>query len=432
MAEKELNPEPEDYKESPKENFEPEDEYKEPQLEPETPAEISQSEKIPGYYFYRRKKAKTKLKRKHFKMPGWFNISLTTLLIIAVIFGTWGLAAGHFPPWGFSVDVATTPVGGGTVNLSPDQASYSGGSRVDLNAVPANGYRFGYWGGDASGTDPSVSLSMNSSKSVTATFIRQHHLNISTAPQSGGSLSTISGDFDAGTILSLTTSPMPGYRFDYWSGDVSGTNPSISITMDTDKNIVANFVPLLLLTVNLTPTSAGIVSPATEYFDYGATVTLTAQAAPGYQFVGWTGDLTNISATINITMDKNYTLTANFAPIIQSTSMVLPNRIGDSTWISWSKNLIAGQYIVINSGLTGVFNLSDSSHLWRVEVFSPDGEYIDNWFGDYWLTPEHVFAFQAQISGTYVVKISHYSSFIKDLSMTFSPGGWIINGNSWS
>ncbi|AII58622.1 cell wall-binding protein [Dehalococcoides mccartyi] len=446
MAEKELNPEPENSREPLDEDFEPvgkniesskgtrdtEDEYKEPPLEPETPAEVSQSEKIPGYYFYRRKKAQAKVKSKHSKMPAWFNISLAALIVLGIIFGGWGLASGHFPPWGMSVDVSISPVGGGKVNLSPDKSSYSSGSNVNLNAVAAAGYRFDHWSGDLSGNSPSVSLSLNSSKNIVANFVRQFQLNISTSPQAGGNLSTISGNFDAGTIIDITANPMQGYRFDHWSGDINGTNPTISFIMDTNKNIVANFVPLLLLTISITPNAAGIVTPEGNYFDYGASITLTAQAAPGYQFIGWTGDLTTNLTTINITMDKNYTLTANFAPVIQTVSLVMPNRIGESTWISWSKELLKDQYIVINSSLAGAFNLSDSSHLWRVEVFRPDGEHIENWFGDYWLNPEHVFAFTAQISGTYMLKVSHYSSFIKDLNMSFSPGGWVITGYSWS
>ncbi|MGE0902586.1 MULTISPECIES: InlB B-repeat-containing protein [Dehalococcoides] len=446
MPEKELNPEPDNSREPhdedfepldknnefSKENSEPADEYEEPPLEPETPAEVSQSEKIPGYYFYRRKQAKTKLKGRHSKMPAWFNISLAVLIVLGVIFGSWGLTAGHFPPWGIAVDVSISPSGGGTVNLSPDKSSYSRGSSINLNAVAAAGYRFDHWSGDLSGTNPAVSLSLNSSKNIVANFVRQFQLNISTSPQAGGSLSTVSGSFDAGSVIELSANPMQGYRFDHWSGDISGTDPSISFIMDANKTIVANFVPLLLLAVNISPNAAGIVTPEGDYFDYGASITLTAQAAPGYQFIGWTGDLTTNLTTINITMDKNYTLTANFAPVIQTASLVLPNRIGESTWISWSKELLKDQYIVINSSLTGAFNLSDSSHLWRVEVFGPDGEHIENWFGDYWLTPEHIFAFTAQVSGTYMLKISHYSSFIKDLNMSFSPGGWVISGYSWS
>ncbi|KSV16250.1 cell wall-binding protein [Dehalococcoides mccartyi] len=517
MPEKELNPEPDNSREPhdedfepldknnefSKENSEPADEYEEPPLEPETPAEVSQSEKIPGYYFYRRKQAKTKLKGRHSKMPAWFNISLAVLIVLGVIFGSWGLTAGHFPPWGIAVDVSISPSGGGTVNLSPDKSSYSRGSSINLNAVAATGYRFDHWSGDLSGTNPAVSLSLNSSKNIVANFVRQFQLNISTSPQAGGSLSTVSGSFDAGSVIELSANPMQGYRFDHWSGDLSGTNPAVSLSlnssknivanfvrqfqlnistspqaggslstvsgsfdagsvielsanpmqgyrfdhwsgdlsgtdpsisfiMDANKTIVANFVPLLLLAVNISPNAAGIVTPEGDYFDYGASITLTAQAAPGYQFIGWTGDLTTNLTTINITMDKNYTLTANFAPVIQTSSLVLPNRIGESTWISWSKELLKDQYIVINSSLTGAFNLSDSSHLWRVEVFGPDGEHIENWFGDYWLTPEHIFAFTAQVSGTYMLKISHYSSFIKDLNMSFSPGGWVISGYSWS
>lgn len=75
-------------------------------------------------------------------------------------------------------------------------------------------------------------------------------------------------------------------------------------------------------TLNVNKTGAGTVTsvPAgincgedcSEDFSRGVTVTLTAQAADGSVFGGFTGDCTGTSCTV--TMDAAKTVTANFSP----------------------------------------------------------------------------------------------------------------------
>ncbi|MBI4306788.1 MAG: hypothetical protein HY678_10765, partial [Chloroflexi bacterium] len=60
----------------------------------------------------------------------------------------------------------------------------------------------------------------------------------------GSGLVTMSppgGAFAAGTPVTLTASPAPGYVFDSWSGDATGTAASIVVTVDRPKNITARF-----------------------------------------------------------------------------------------------------------------------------------------------------------------------------------------------
>ena len=51
-----------------------------------------------------------------------------------------------------------------------------------------------------------------------------------------------SHDYDEGSSVTIVATPASGWRFDHWGGDVSGTNPSISITMNSNKNVTAYFV----------------------------------------------------------------------------------------------------------------------------------------------------------------------------------------------
>jgi beta-lactamase superfamily II metal-dependent hydrolase len=47
--------------------------------------------------------------------------------------------------------------------------------------------------------------------------------------------------YDDGTQVTITTSPAFGWKFDHWSGDTSGTSPTIVITMDSNKKVTAYF-----------------------------------------------------------------------------------------------------------------------------------------------------------------------------------------------
>lgn len=64
-------------------------------------------------------------------------------------------------------------VGSGSVTKSPDGTSYHYGDLVELNATADLGWTFSGWSGDLSGTSNPVSITMNSSKTVTATFTKK-------------------------------------------------------------------------------------------------------------------------------------------------------------------------------------------------------------------------------------------------------------------
>ena len=68
-------------------------------------------------------------------------------------------------------DLTISASGQGTTNPDPGTHSYSQGTSVTITATPASGWRFDHWGGDASGTNSSVTITMNSNKSIVAYFV---------------------------------------------------------------------------------------------------------------------------------------------------------------------------------------------------------------------------------------------------------------------
>ena len=69
-------------------------------------------------------------------------------------------------------------------------------------------------------------------------------LTMAVSPSGSGTTNPSVGmhSYAAGTSVTLTATAASGYDFNYWSGAASGTSSTTSVTMDTDKSAIANFV----------------------------------------------------------------------------------------------------------------------------------------------------------------------------------------------
>ncbi len=88
--------------------------------------------------------------------------------------------------------------------------------------------------------------------------------------------------YDSASTVQLTAVPATGYHFTGWSGDVAvghETDNPLTLTMDANKNITANFaINTYTLTVNADPLVGGTVTKDPDHaaYDSSATVQLTA------------------------------------------------------------------------------------------------------------------------------------------------------------
>jgi hypothetical protein len=129
----------------------------------------------------------------------------------------------------------------GQVYRDPDEASYKAGSTVLLTAVPNNGFTFDSWSGDLISTENPFLLVMDTNKDITANFRRTRYtLNVSSE---NGTVERYpdQADYDEGETVLVKAFPDEGFVFESWSGDMSDTIDRISIVMDADKHITANF-----------------------------------------------------------------------------------------------------------------------------------------------------------------------------------------------
>ena len=76
------------------------------------------------------------------------------------------------------------------------------------------------------------------------TLIPDYYLSLATADYSKGTVTNSpSGSFRPGSSVTLTATPLPGYVFTSWSGDSSSTSNPLSVEMNANKTVMANFGP---------------------------------------------------------------------------------------------------------------------------------------------------------------------------------------------
>jgi hypothetical protein len=231
-----------------------------------------------------------------------------------------------------SYDLTVDSTDGGQVT-SPgeDTFTYDCGAVVALVAASEEGYYFVNWSGDVDAIDnintPTTTLTVKGDYSATANFAQlppgQFTLTISSS--AGGSV-PLPGEgthtYIAGTLVNLLASPNTGCRFVNWTGDVEDigdvTSPTITITINRAYSITANFIAQYHLAIDSTD-GGEVITPGEGTFTYdaGTVVDLLSEAEAGHQFVNWSGNVSTIAdanaATTTITMNHDYSITANFA-----------------------------------------------------------------------------------------------------------------------
>jgi uncharacterized repeat protein (TIGR02543 family) len=153
----------------------------------------------------------------------------------------------------------------GTVTLDPAWPTYPTGTVVTLTAVPNAGYVFNNWSGDLAGSANPTTLTMTTNSSVTANFSASSATYTLTTTSSNGTvtLNPAGPAYPVNTVVTVTDVPNPGYVFNGWSGDLSGTNNPTTITMNANKSITANnILPALPRTGWVASASSANGSPA--------------------------------------------------------------------------------------------------------------------------------------------------------------------------
>ncbi len=233
--------------------------------------------------------------------------------------------------------VTSAPAG---INCGADcSEAVAQGAAITLAAAPGTDSSFAGWGGACTGTGTCV-VSVTAATTVTASFTQiTHALTLGKSGTGTGAVTSVpagincgvdcSETFLQGTSVTLSAAAAAGSTFAGWTAaGCSGTSACV-ITMSAPTNVTAVFGLLTRrLTVTKSDAGSGTVTSApagincgTDCFeDYGqgTSVTLTATAAVGSSFTGWSGGGCTGSGTCVVAMSAATTVTATFAPVMRS------------------------------------------------------------------------------------------------------------------
>lgn len=225
-------------------------------------------------------------------------------------------------PQKYTISVTASPVAGGTATGG---GSYVDGTDITVIAAPNSGYRFKGWqenGSMIGDARASYTFSVNEARALTAVFEKIETYTVSVRATAGGTVSG-GGTYEKGQTATLTATPANGYRFLYWTenGSEVSKNNAYSFLISKSRTLTAVFeqetTPKPSLTysveVEASPAVGGTVTGSGHY-DGGTSVTVTAAAKSGYQFIGWleSGNTVSTNTTYQFNISGNRVLTAMF------------------------------------------------------------------------------------------------------------------------
>ncbi|HEX8376835.1 MAG TPA: ice-binding family protein [Pedobacter sp.] len=195
------------------------------------------------------------------------------------------------------------------------------------------------------------------------TFTTVPRITLLANPVAGGTPAG-AGDFAQGSAVTITATAVSGYTFTNWTNNnvIVSTNPNYQFNMAGNVTLVANFrdnslTPTFTVLVAATP-SAGGTTTGTGVYPSGTNLQIRAVPNSGYSFTNWSGDATGTNPTLDIIVNSNKNITANFAlggPVIgPGNGPILPILGGAGDFSILTKAGISTTGITLINGNIGV------------------------------------------------------------------------------
>ncbi len=226
----------------------------------------------------------------------------------------------------------TSTPGGGDIGVYPASGAYLENHMVQVTAKPQAGWVFLEWRGDASGTNPVISIQMNRDKRVSAVFGTT--LNAQVIGSGTVDVRPASLYHPYGSSLRLTGIPADGSYLAFWGNQGNGDtrNPiTVSLTQ-TNPAFTAVFSSLGASKSNsVTILADGLgqvaVKPDGTKFRTGQTITVLANPNAGQEFLHWAGAASGSDNPLSLQVQSNLVLKAVFSrkpSLLGSSIQVLP------------------------------------------------------------------------------------------------------------
>lgn len=187
------------------------------------------------------------------------------------------------------------------VTLTPPSATVTAGQSVTFTASGGASGNYAF-GGAASGAGPSQTVVFPTPGTYAVTVVDSGNANYNPSPAAsaavvvqapfftltvsgtaGGSVSG-GGSYAPNSQASATATAAPGNSFAGWTGDATGSSPTIAVVMNANKSLVAHFTPMLAQAISFSAPAA--VTTKTPPFALSASassglpVTFTLGAGP--------------------------------------------------------------------------------------------------------------------------------------------------------
>ncbi len=194
--------------------------------------------------------------------------------------------------------------GNGFLVLDPPGGPYPYGTTVTMTALPfAGNYFFGWagWLSPAGFANP-VTFTATNGSGITALFgaLQPNQVSLVVQPVGGGSasVSPFKNVYTNGEPVSIAALGTSNRVFVAWSGDASGSNNPLALTLASSRQIYANFAPG-------TPTNQPVFTllPAGKSLSVGGSTTLASAATgDGPLYFQWRRNGLPLESETNVTL----------------------------------------------------------------------------------------------------------------------------------
>jgi len=156
----------------------------------------------------------------------------------------------HFKRHEFQMDIHTEGAGSVLPQLvsgTETENGYLFDSVVELSAEPESGWAFVKWEGDLDGSTNPEQITIDSDKQIQAVFEEQS-FTLQTEVDGNGTIqiNPEKNHYSFNEEVTLEAVADRSWNFTGWSGDLAGSQNPITIPMDSDKQITAEFEELCL------------------------------------------------------------------------------------------------------------------------------------------------------------------------------------------
>ena len=163
-----------------------------------------------------------------------------------------------------------------------------------------------------------------------------YSLTTNVLPEESGAVHPSQGSYAEEVGVQIEARPSEGYLFDRWEGDLTGDSNPEMLVFRSDISVTAYFIPKeYKLTIEIIGNGSVKETPVDSSDDNSSVtmIQLTAEAANGWHFKNWDGDLSGSENPTTITVDQNKTVTAVFeeTPVEQFTLTVQTEGQGSVT-----------------------------------------------------------------------------------------------------